>query len=322
MKALRIVGIVLVAIIILVAVVPLLIPIPPLEDLKPVSQLVDLDSQFIKVDNINVHYKEAGDGSTAIILLHGFGASTYSWRNVLQPLANFGRVIAYDRPAFGLTDRPMPGDWMGESPYSTDAQANMLVDLMTAKGIQKAIMVGNSAGGTVALYTALKYPARVQGLVLVDPEVYGGGPSFPSWLAPLLNTPQAQRIGQLAVRSIQSTGMDLLVKAWYDPNKITPEIISNYRKPLQIADWDRALWQLTIANAPTNIVDRLKELNLPVMVIAGDHDQIVPTEQSVRLSKDIPGAQLSIIKNCGHVPQEECPDAFMSAASEFISKWK
>jgi pimeloyl-ACP methyl ester carboxylesterase len=116
--------------------------------------------------------------------------------------------------------------------------------------------------------------------------------------------------------------MDLLVKAWYDSSKITPEIVSNYRKPLQIANWDRALWELTIANAPTHIVDRLNELKLPVLVITGDHDQIVPTELSVRLFKEIPGAQLSMINACGHVPQEECPDAFLSAAGKFITSLK
>ena len=319
MKAVKIAGIVLLVLILLLAVVPLLIPVPPLEDLKPVSQLVDPDGKFIQVGQINVYYKEAGDGSTSIMLLHGFGASTYSWRNVIQPLAGYGKVIAYDRPAFGLTDRPMPGDWTGESPYGVDAQAKMLVDLMTAKGIRKAILVGNSAGGTVALYAALQYPDRVQALVLVDPAVYGDGSMIPAWLLPLMGTPEARHVGPLLVRSISQTGMDLLLKAWKDPTKITPEIISNYRKPLQVANWDRALWELTIAAAPTHISDRLAELKLPVLVITGDSDQIVPTDQSIRLSKEIPGAQLNVVKDCGHVPQEECPDAFMSAAGAFIS---
>lgn len=320
MKALKISAIVILVILILLAVVPLLIPVPPLQNIKPLDQLVDPDSKFIQINGLNVHYKEAGDGRTAIILLHGFGASTYSWREVMQPLAQFGKVIAYDRPAFGLTSRPMPGEWSGESPYSTDAQAAMLVGLMDAKGIQKAILIGNSAGGTVALYTALKYPGRVQALLLVDPAVYDGGLSFPDWIRPLLTTPQADRIGQLVVRSIQDSGMELLVKAWNDPSKITDEIKQNYRKPLQAANWDRALWELTISNQPTNISLRLQELKIPVLVMTGDNDQIVPTAQSIRLSKEISGAQLAMIKACGHVPQEECPDQFMAAASEFVSK--
>ena len=319
MKVLKIVAIVSLVILILLAVVPLLIPVPPLQGLVPVSQLADPDSKFIQIDGINVHYKEAGYGKTALVLLHGFGASVYSWREVIQPLSQYGHVIAYDRPAFGLTQRPMPGEWSGESPYSLSSQAKMLVGMLDAKGIDRAILVGNSAGGTLALYTALNYPTRVQALILVDAAVYASGPSFPEWLRPLLETPQARRIGPLFVRSIQETGMEILIKAWNDPSKITGDIRSNYRKPLQLANWDRALWELTIASAPTHIPERLQELKLPVLVMTGDNDQIVPTEQSLRLAKEIPGARLAVIHACGHVPQEECPQQFMQAAGEFIS---
>jgi pimeloyl-ACP methyl ester carboxylesterase len=318
LKILKIVIIALLAIIILLAVVPLLIPVPPLQGLVPVSQLADPDSKFIQIEGVNFHYKEAGSGKPALVLLHGFGASVYSWREVLQPLSDYGQTIAYDRPAFGLTDRPMPGDWSGESPYGLSAQARMLVELLDKKGIDRAILVGNSAGGTLAVFTALNYPARVQALILVDPAVYSSGPAFPNWLRPLLETPQARRIGPLLVRSIQETGMEILVKAWNDPSKITDEIRSNYRKPLQIANWDRALYELTIASAPSHIAERLQELQLPVLVMTGDNDQIVPTEQSLRLAKEIPSAKLAVIPACGHVPQEECPQAFMQAAGDFI----
>jgi len=319
-KLVKIIVLVLLGFVILLAVVPLLIPVPPLDGLVPVSQLVDPDSKFIQIDGVNVHYKEAGSGKTALVLLHGFGASLYSWREVMQPLSQYGLVIAYDRPAFGLTGRPMPGDWSGESPYSLSSQARMLVGMLDAQGIEKAILVGNSAGGTLALYTALNYPARVQALILVDAAVYAGGPSFPDWLRPLLETPQARRIGPLLVRSIQETGMDLLIKAWNDPSRITDEIRSNYRNPLKVVNWDRALWELTMASAPAHIPERLQELKLPVLVMTGDNDQIVPTDQSLRLAKEIPGARLAVISACGHVPQEECPQQFLQAAGEFILK--
>ncbi len=318
MKVLKIVAVILFAIVILLAVVPLLIPVPPLQGVVPVSQLADADSKFIQIEGINYHYKEAGSGKPAFLLLHGFGASVSSWREVVQPLSAYGRVIAYDRPAFGLTDRPMPGEWSGESPYSLSSQARMLVELLDAKGIDQAVLVGNSAGGTLALYTALNYPARVQALVLVDAAVYAGGPAFPDWLRALLETPQARRIGPLLVRSIQETGMQILIKAWNDPGKITDDIRANYRQPLKLANWDRALYELTIASAPTHITERLPELRLPVLVITGDNDQIVPTEQSLRLAREIPGARLNVIPACGHVPQEECPQPFMQAVGTFV----
>ena len=105
----------------LIVVAPLIVPLPPLRDIAPLGELADADSQFIQVNGLSVHYKKYGDGEPVIILLHGFGASTFSWREVVQPLSQTGTVIAYDRPAFGLTERPMPGSWQEDNPYSAEA---------------------------------------------------------------------------------------------------------------------------------------------------------------------------------------------------------
>ena len=94
---------VLLVLILLLGVGPFLIPVPPLEGTVPASQLADPDSKFVEVNGLSVHYKEMGAGETTFILLHGFGASLFSWRDVMEPLSAYGRVIAYDRPAFGLT---------------------------------------------------------------------------------------------------------------------------------------------------------------------------------------------------------------------------
>ncbi len=147
---------------------PFLVPVPPLKGTVPPEQLADPDSRFIEVNGLTVHYKMAGEGEPAFFLLHGFGASTFSWREVMGPLAEMGTVVTFDRPAFGLTERPTPGEWEGQSPYAPEAQADLTVGLMDALGVERAVLVGNSAGGTVALLTALTYPERVVGLVLVD----------------------------------------------------------------------------------------------------------------------------------------------------------
>src|SRR5512140_2320170 len=156
MRVLKIIVIVILVIVLLLAVVPLLVPLPSLENLGTAQSLADADSKFITLDQIQVHYKEAGVGSHALVLLHGFGASVYSWREVISPLAAVAHVVAYDRPAFGLTGRPLA--WDGLNPYGMEANARLLLDLMDAKGIQQAVLVGNSAGGSLAVYTALNYP--------------------------------------------------------------------------------------------------------------------------------------------------------------------
>ena len=124
---------------------PFLVPIPPLKDTLPAQSLADADSRFIEVNGISLHYKTYGQGEPVFILLHGFGASVFSWREVMQPLATHGTVIAFDRPAFGLTERPMR--WEGDNPYSPEFQVQLVTGLMDELQIERAILVGNSAGG-------------------------------------------------------------------------------------------------------------------------------------------------------------------------------
>ena len=329
-KLARILLVILAILLLAVLVGPLLVPVPRLEGTVPPEQLADPDSCFVEVDGLQVHYKiggaepgvcmaSASSEQPTLLLLHGFAASTFSWREVMDPLAERAAVVAFDRPAFGLTERPMPGEWQGQSPYSPEAQADLTVGLMDELGIDRAILVGNSAGGTTAMLTALRHPERVQALVLVDAAIYSGGSRFPSWVRPLLASPQMRRLGPLFARAIQRWGEEFGRSAWHDPSQFTPEIWQGYTRPLQSQNWDRALWELTIASHPLNLSDRFDELDLPILVVTGDDDRIVPTEQSIRLADELPGAELVVFPQCGHVPQEECPAAFLEAVQGFLS---
>jgi len=157
----------------------------------------------------------------------------------------------------------------------------------------------------------------VTSLILVDPAVYAGG-GAPAWVRPLLGTPQMRHLGPLAARQLQAQGTEFIKTAWHDPSKITPEIFEGYQKPLKVNDWDKALWELTISSSESGLAERVTEFNLPVLVITGDDDRIVPTEQSVRLAGEIPNAQLVVIPQCGHLPHEECPDEFIQVVTDFL----
>lgn len=318
-RAARVALIVLGVIALVLGGAPFLVPIPPLEGTRAPQELADPDSQFVRINNLNVHVKTAGQGEKVFILLHGFGASLYSWNAVMRPLSQYGRVIAFDRPAFGLTERPL--DWQGENPYSPESQIKLVIGLMDHIGARQAILVGNSAGGTLAMQVALAYPDRVSGLVLVDAAVYGGG-GAPDFARPLLGLPQMQRIGPLIARQLQTQGAELIKTAWHDPTKISDETLALYKKPLQVNDWDKSLWNLTLASQSSNLPGQLQKFKLPVLVITGDDDRIVPTEQSLRLAKELPNAQLAVISNAGHLPHEEKPDEFMKAVGAFLSAAK
>ena len=318
-KFLRTTGIILTVLVLIVLIGPFLIPVPPLENTVPVEQLVDADSKFVNVNGINIHYKTYGQGEPTFILLHGFGASVFSWREVVEPLAQHGTVIAYDRPAFGLTERPL--EWEGESPYGPQAQVDIVLGLMDELGVEKAILVGNSAGGTVSMQVALQHPERVEALILVDAAVYAGG-GAPSWSRPILKTPQMNHLGPLIARQLQAQGVEFIKTAWHDPSKITQDIFDGYQKPLQTENWDKALWQLTVASEESGLAERLAEITMPTLVITGDDDRIVPTEQSLRLADELPNAELKVIAQSGHLPHEEKPVEFMQAVTEFLSTLK
>lgn len=296
---------------------PFLIPVSELEGLVTEAELADPDGKFIEVNDVTVHYKETGRGERTFILLHGFGSSVYSWREVMDDFAQYGRVIAYDRPAFGLTERPMPEDW-AENPYGMKANVELLRGLMDALGIEKAILVGNSAGGGVSAAFALEYPERVEALLLVDPGVGGGrGPQFPEWALPLMRTPQMRHIGPLLVRDIAETGNDTILRAWSDPSKVTDEIIAEYRKPLRAENWDRALYELTFAPPYPELRPLLPNLSVPVFIIGGEDDRIIRPWYFEAIAGEIP-APLVLLSGCGHVPHEECPERFMAEAIKFL----
>jgi pimeloyl-ACP methyl ester carboxylesterase len=325
----RIVLIVIIVLLLILLIGPLLIPVTPLEGTVPPEQLADPDSRFVDINGLQVHYKIAGQGeptaeNLALVLLHGFAASVFSWREVMEPLAEslaseIGTVMAFDRPAFGLTERPLPGEWVGESPYGAENQVELTIGLLDELGVERAILVGNSAGGTIALLTALAYPQRVQALVLVDAAVYAHGGSL-GLIRFVANTPQMQRIGPLLARRMRGWGMDFARSAWHDPSKITAEVWEGYLKPLQAEDWDRGLWEMVRASGSHNLEERLAGIRMPCLVITGDDDRIVPTEQSVRLADELPDAELVVIPDCGHIPHEECPEPFLQAVADFLYK--
>jgi len=317
-KGWKITLIIIASLVLLILVGPFLIPVPPLGDTQPASALADPDSQFIEINDINVHYKRIGFGEPVFILLHGFGASTFSWREVMTPLSDYGMVIAYDRPAFGLTERPMT--WEGDNPYTMESNIALLLGLMDAMSVDEAILVGNSAGGTLATAFTLAHPDRVQALIEVNAAIYQTRPesTLLNWL---FQTPQMDHIGPLISRQLAgSQGDAFLESAWYDPSKLeaNPEIIAGYRKPLMVEHWDRALWEHTKASSAPGLADSLGQIKAPVLIIAGENDQIVPVENSYQLAEDLQNSTLTVVQNCGHVPQEECPVEFLVAVDNFL----
>lgn len=317
-----------------VLIIPLVWPIPPLEDTVPVEELAGDEARFAEVDGVRIHYVESGSASAerTFILMHGFGASTFSWRDQLELLRDRGRVVAFDRPAFGFTERLMP-PYRGANPYSIEANADQLVGLMDELGIEKAVVVGHSAGGAAAVYAAARYPERIEALVLEAPAVYEAR-ATPSLLSALLRSPQARRVGPLFARRIAGAQSDEFVRSAYaDPDFATPEVLAGYRKPLSAENWDRGLWELIAAPRPRSAADVLQDVVAPTLVIAGDSDTFVEPANSEKVARTIERAQKDAghatpgypegstyveFEDTGHLPHEERPEQFANEVFRFV----
>lgn len=238
---------------------PFLVPISSTKGLVSPDKLADSDSRFIELGDFNIHYKQYGEGEPTFILLHGTLADTYTWRKVVDSLAQYGTVIAYDRPPFGLTSRPMPDEWSSGSPYGYKAQVDLIIELMNEVNANQTILVGNSMGGAIAALTAQYYPERVKALILAAPAQDSHG--VPGYVSLLLSTPQMRRLTPLLLRNkTEEFAMNVYNKSWHDPSNITQEDIDEYRKMFQLENWVRSLFEFIIAARPLEQLGVLREI--------------------------------------------------------------
>ncbi len=314
---------ILLALLAILLVGPFLIPVNSSGTLtkeEAAAEIWGSESKFVELAGQEVHYVTAGNPSAKrlIVLLHGFGASAFSYKDVLQPLGEIGYVIAYDRTGFGFTERPT--SWGGTDPYGIEGQLQLLDELVTEFGANKEVVIlGHSAGGNVAASYAEAYPEKVQKLVLFAPAVgLAGAPgSGFSWI---FSIPQIDHLGPLLVSTIATSGLDLLYESYVDDSKITEEVLAGYTAPLKVQGWEKAFWLFNKAPRSNGVGERISEISMPTLVITGDTDTVVPTADSEAVAKKIPGAKLVVISNTGHLPNEEKPEEFAKNVIEFIQE--
>jgi pimeloyl-ACP methyl ester carboxylesterase len=327
---------ILLILIIAVLVIPYLIPTPPLG--VEAATLADADGTFIEVDGLSTYVLARGpEDGEPVLLLHGWGASTFTWREQTDVLAEAGfRAIAFDRPPYGLSAKT------GENiPYSPSALADFTARVMDKLGIQKATLVGQSQGGGVIGYFAVEYPERVESLVFVsgalrptdDPAPSGGGASgrvsgalgLPPLVSTLLNIDPFARWARLGIRAFVTPefSTNILKSAYYDEAFMTPEIAAGYQKQLQVVGWDEALLgQLRgsgFAQDPITAA-QISAISVPVMIAWGQDDTWVPLSVGERLHELLPEATYVTYPNVGHLPQEEAAAQFNTDLLAFLGK--
>lgn len=307
---------------------PLLWPIPPLQDVQSARESAASDATWLDVGGLELHARVspapatgsegAASGPESFVLLHGFASTLQSWEALTPYLASEATTLAFDRPAFGLSNRPLA--WDGPSPYRPEAQVAQTLGAMDAAGVGTAVLVGHSSGALLALRVARAAPERVEGLVLLGPAVHtpGGPARRMRWL---LHTPQLDRLGPLLMRQLAGASMENLVRAAYaDPDRLRPEALEAAKRTTRVEDWDRALWAFTKAQRAPRTGELLSGVRVPTLVLSGAQDEVVPAEDAERLADDLSNARLERLQGCGHAVQEECPEAVAEAIDAWIDE--
>ena len=267
-------------------------------------------SHFADIDGVRLHYQEKGTG-TPLVLIHGYTSSTYSWKEVFEPLSKNFRVIAVDLKGFGFSGKP-DGD------YTRRAQALLAAHLIDYLKIEKAWLCGNSMGGEVALNVALANPERVAGLILIDSagvEVPGSGSLAPRYL----QLPVVGRVLTALALTSDKLVRQGLQKSFYDQTKITNERVANYYRPLQTRGG-----QLAAVRARTQwdlfpIETDLTRIHLPTLIIWGAEDRLIPLAAGRKMNSYIKDSKLVVFDSCGHLPQEEMPERVVDEINRFVA---
>ncbi len=268
-------------------------------------------SRFADLDGLRVHYQEKGSGP-ALILIHGYTSLAYTWKDVFDEFAKSYHTIAIDLKGHGFTGKP-DGD------YTMPAQAALVTKLMDHLKIDQAILCGNSMGGAVSLMTAINYPQKVKGLILVDSAgIVNTGAHKPltddviKW--PVLGPAFAA----LALTS-DSIVRDGMKRAYVDPAMITEERVAAYWRPVKTRSGQQAMILVKRQWDMSPIEQSLGKVHQPALLIWGAEDQIIPLDTGKKMNSLITGSQMLVFDKCGHSPQEEMPERFAREALNFAA---
>eukprot|EP00899_Mesostigma_viride_P000748 jgi/Mesvir1/10674/Mv13766-RA.1 len=256
-----------------------------------------------------------------IICLHGYASSSYAFRKVLSPLAKRVGipVVAFDRPPFGLSARPLD---QGTTPYTDEFGARLALELLDHLGVKKAIIVGHSLGAGVAIRLAQMAPRRTHAMCLLTPAVFGKWPPWAplcvfggltelpklAYLRVLLNLPG---VGLNTVRMTIRRMRGTFYHGAYteDPQH---EDFEGYMRALKHSDWDTGLqlW-MKVFDPVMESGSMLAKLEVPTTIVYGLQDHLLPPEYPRQLIQSM-GAR-GVELNTGHSPCETMPEAVVDA---------
>lgn len=270
---------------------------------------------WTQINGLTTRYWALGEGAATLLLLHGLGGSVEAWHRNIAGLGAHFSVLAVDLPGCGLSQRPprYPRDTLG-------LFADFVRAFLADRRAGPTILVGSSLGGAVALETALRHPGEVRSLVLVDSSGFTTSVAWP------LRAASLPGIGELLTRPSREASARSLRGLMADPKVVTEEEIEVAYRLARLPGAQQTFLEmlrvycslLGISRREVlRIVRSLPQIAAPVLLIWGDRDPIFPLQTVSSIVTQLPHAQLTVMKGCGHVPFVEQPEEFNALIASF-----
>lgn len=276
---------------------------------------------WLEIDGLRIHCFVAGETGSPIMLLHGGGVDSahLSWDRVIGSLCDHHRVFAPDLPGYGLSDKPAVT-------YSMEYYITFLAHLLDALHLERVSLVGLSLGGGISLGFALRFPERVEKLVLVAPYGILERVSAHKWGYLLVHLPYLDELSYWLIgRSRGLVRWTILQGLIYNPQHLTPEMLDEvYQethkpgagKAFISLQRDEVFWN----GLRSNFTERLHEITAPTLLLRGSHDPAVSLSQVQRAHELIKDSELYIMQDCRHWAPGEKPEEFSRVVMEFLDR--
>ncbi|MBT2638004.1 alpha/beta hydrolase [Bacillus sp. ISL-39] len=262
-----------------------------------------MDSKVVRVGSTEMSFIDEGKGDP-ILLIHGFAGSKHYWDKIIPQVANEYRVIALDLPGHGESG-------MSKNNYSIEDMAGTIKELLDQIGLDKVTMFGHSLGGYITLAFAEIYPQYLNGYSLVH-----------STANP--DSDDAKEAREANAKKIQEEGAEPFIEGLsrklFSPEN-TVENSTEIEETVKIGMNTIAEGLVSALIAMKNRPDRnhvLEDTELPVLLVAGEMDQIIPAEKTFTVTK--PNIEKQIIEGAGHMSMYEQPEELVKVMKDFLSK--
>jgi pimeloyl-ACP methyl ester carboxylesterase len=251
------------------------------------------DATYTTVADTRVRYVDTGGQGPAVVMIHGFAASSDTWTGVIPALADNHRVVALDLKGFGWSDRP-------EGDYDPDTQARLVFALLDELGVEHASVVAHSWGSSVALSMAHLQPERVDRIVLYDAWVYEEQlPVFFHW----------SRVGGLGemlfAMFYKERPADKIEGAFYDPSIVPQALVDDVEETLDRPGAVAAALAAVRGQNYTELEKRYPSIEHRTLLLWGREDGVTTLDYGERLYAELPNAELLVFPQCGHFPMIE-----------------